>query len=349
MKICNNCKNECNRLRKTFCSTCYTRFRLTGSVKKPSSTSAIPAILTQQQSNLMIGSLLGDGHLRKRKETWNATMRIERCQKDLDYLKWAAEICNDIITPAGISLSERFDQRTKKIYYSCNFETRALIALNEFHTKWYQNRIKVIPNDLKLNSEIIAIWVCDDGMLNTNKSSSNRFQLSLATNSFSKDEVHFLCQLLNERYNENFLVRQADKIKNQYLIKGADAATRTLISDIDLVFPQGMQRKRIWDKPETCFYENAPAKRMSSALSSDNKRNKIIEYLKLHNEFTLNELGTYAGFAFTRGNGKIEIATSNLSSIYLKQYMDDGLIIMDETKNRANKFRLTDSGKIYFQ
>jgi hypothetical protein len=347
MKICSYCHSECNRLRKTLCNTCYTRLRLTNDVAKKASKSNVPAILTEQQSNLMIGSLLGDGHLRKRQDSWNASMAIQRVQSDLDYLKWEAEICSDLITPAGITLCDRFDIRTNKTYHSCKFDTRALVALNQFHKDWYLDKIKVVPNSLQLNAEIIAIWFCDDGTIST--SSNNRFQISFATNSFTKDETHFLRDLLSNHYNEYFIVGSTSK-KDQFIINGSDSAARTLLKDIDPVFPQGMQRKRLWDDPTTCFYDNVPVRRESSIVSSESKRKKIVEYLKTHNEFYLFDLGEFAGFGFIRGNGTADVATTNLRKCYLGELLSQDLIKEIEKDNtRKAKYRLTDSGIEYFR
>jgi len=193
--------------------------------------------------------------------------------------------------------------------------------------------VKVVPSNLKLNAEIIAIWFCDDGSIGTS-SSEFRFDISFATNSFSKDEVYFLRHLLNDRYNEHFTVscrisHDVAHKKEQYVIYGSDSATRALISDIDPVFPSGMQRKRLWDNPKTRFYENTPIKRRSHSLSSAEKRAKITEYIEMHEEFYLVDLGRYAGFEFDRKsrNGDNEVAVSNIKKCYLPSFIKDGIIV----------------------
>jgi LAGLIDADG DNA endonuclease family len=323
--ICANCHKVCSRIRKKLCDTCYTKYRIHGDPNY--SLAGIPSILTEQQNNLIIGSMLGDGHLRRKKEKHNTALNIARCQADYQYLEWEAKIVDNLFADVRIAKREYCDHRTGNTYYGCYFTTRALVVLNEYHTAWYKNKVKIVPNDLKLNAEIIAIWFCDDGTITTS-SSDNRLKMSFATNSFTKDEVYFLRDLLDDRYNETFLVSELHK-KGQYIIHCSDAAARTLIADIDPVFPQGMQRKRLWDDPKTCFYENAPPKRRSHFASSAEKRSKILEYIETHEEFYLTELGEYAGFAFDRKSrtGNNAIATSNIKRHYLPKLIEDGVII----------------------
>jgi hypothetical protein len=333
-KICLNCGKSCDRLRKTFCDNCYTKYRVFGNPNY--SRAAFPKSLTDQQHSLIIGSMLGDGHLRKEENNHNAALNIERSQKDYQYLEWEANIINNMLTKAGVTKRDRYDERTNKIYHSCSFITRSLIVLNSFHNEWYINKIKVVPNNLRLNSEIIAIWFCDDGWIDTS-SSINRFEIGLATNSFSKDEVYFLQSLLNDRYNEYFTVScRTDTEKNQYVIHGSDSASRALISDIDSVFPEGMQRKRLWDNPDTCFYHNAPIKRKSHYISSNERKSKVDSFINSHSEFYLTELAEYLEWSFTRKNGKTEWDTQNVKR-YLKYYINNNILIEDPYKNNYKK------------
>ncbi len=284
-----------------------------------------PIELTTQQHNLIIGSMLGDGHLRRSKSTHNTALYIKRALKDYDYLEWESKICSNLLTNAKITKRERFDKRTEKTYYSCNFITKSLNELNSYYDSWYKNKIKVIPNDLKLNAEIIGIWFCDDGCISS--TSSKRFRISFATNSFSKDEVYFLRDLLNARYNENFIIYKYKTVE-QYIISGADSASRALICDIDPVFPEGMDRKKKWGIE---FFEEAPKKYKSYQLSAQEKKKQIIEFINSHSEFRLVELAQYMNWSFTRGNGVIEWDTQNCKR-YLKEYIKNKILLEFRSK-----------------
>lgn len=197
-------------------------------------------MLNEKQHHLIIGSLLGDGHLRRKKETHNSYLSIKRCLSDLDYLKEEYNILKDLCS-SGIKQRSTFDKRTNKVYSSCEFSSKSLIDLNSYYNIWYKNKIKVVPNNLELNDLSIAIWFFDDGNL---AYKNNRFYGSFATNSFTKDEVYYLKSLLDNRYNVKFVL--TNKIKDQYIIKGSDHQFRPLLSDIDK-FSYFLPRKsNIW-------------------------------------------------------------------------------------------------------
>jgi hypothetical protein len=287
----------------------------------------LPANLTQQQENVLVGSMLGDGCLRKRKENWNASLTIQRAQKDLDYLKWEAKVFENFLTETGIKCADRFDKRNQKIYQTCWFTSAAKSVLNPFEKCWYESkngsRKKVVPNDLKLNSEIIAVWFCDDGTIGTS-SSANRLKISFATNSFAKDEVIFLRDLLNDRYNEDWTISKTNK-EGQFTLHGSDSASRTLISDIDSVFPEGMQRKRLWDRPESCFYANQPKPEMSRIRSVPMRQKQVLDFLETREEFSLVDLAKEMDWKFNRSNGRVEWDTQNVRR-YLDPHVKNGTV-----------------------
>ena len=82
------------------------------------------SFLDGYQEDILVGSLLGDGHLNKRKYSKNAQFRILRSENDIDYLKYEFSYFNDFCS-TGIKTQDYFDKRTKKIYSSCYFCTTA--------------------------------------------------------------------------------------------------------------------------------------------------------------------------------------------------------------------------------
>lgn len=199
---------------------------------------------TSQQHNIIIGLLLGDGYLRKNdsgNRNRNAFLSVLRSLKDKAYSQYHVDILKDHITASGLKESSVFDKRTNKFYHRCTFSTKSSLYLTTLHAKWYQNGKKVIPKDLQLNSEIIATWFADDGYIE--KSKNNYFRISLYTNGFSKEDVYFLRDLLQKRYNKKIIVR---RIKTYYTLFLSDYAARKMIKDMSPVFPKGMGRKELW-------------------------------------------------------------------------------------------------------
>jgi len=197
-------------------------------------------MLEEKQHHLIIGSLLGDGHLRRKKETHNTYLSIKRSLSDIDYLNEQYNLLKDLCC-SGIKQRSTLDKRTNKVYSSCEFSSKSLEDLNYYHNSWYSNKIKVVPNNLNLNDLSIAIWFFDDGNL-TYK--NNRFGGKFSTNSFTKDEVYYLKCLLDNRYNVKFNLTKASN--NQYIISGSDHQFRPLLKDIDKFSYFLLRKSNIW-------------------------------------------------------------------------------------------------------
>ena len=84
---CPKCKNITNIHAQGFCHTCYKRLRREGFIGKLHNA---PNELSLLQKEVLIGSLLGDGCLRKigKTERANANFSISRSINDKDYLNW---------------------------------------------------------------------------------------------------------------------------------------------------------------------------------------------------------------------------------------------------------------------
>jgi hypothetical protein len=298
-----------------------------------------PLSLTDQQKNIIIGSMLGDGHINCRYN--NASFSITRSEKDYDYLRWQAKIFNNCLTKSGIVKSSYFDIRTNKTYKKCNFSTRSLSILNNYHNDWYKGKIKVIPNNLQLNAEIIATWFCDDGFIKSN--GNNVLKCSFATNSFSKDEVYLLRDLLNKRYNEYFTIVSSFKNSNQFVICGANSATRSMVKDIDSAFPEGIERKRIWKSIDL----NEGKLRKSYVVSKSLNYKNIFSFLKKNEEFFAIDMATKLEMHFVNKHGIKETNTSNLKTVYINKLLKDNILIkiIDDNNKKMLKYKLTDYGK----
>ena len=107
-KICKQCTKNCSRIWRGMCDVCYAKINPNAQMIND---------FTTQQSNVIIGSMLGDGHLRH-PNNGNAALRIKRATSDRRYLEWEANIFNDILTNARITDNQNYDKRYDKIAYS---------------------------------------------------------------------------------------------------------------------------------------------------------------------------------------------------------------------------------------
>ena len=274
-------------------------------------------MFTDQQNNIITGLILGDGHLSKKGRAKNASLIVKRAQHDIEYSKYHVAIFDSHVTESKLKEKNVFDSRTNKNYYSCEYTLKACEELTHFHDKWYFKKKKIVPEDLQLNGEIIATWFCDDGTIK--KSANGYLEISLATNSFSLNEVNFLARLLSERYQSRIGINKSSSEKDQQVLHLSDYAARKMVMDMDPFFPQGMERKRKWSNgfAEKCYY--------STVESSEEKRNKVEQFIKENDSFLLTDLAKYLDWKFTRSNGSIELDTQNCKR-YLKKYIQDGII-----------------------
>jgi hypothetical protein len=113
--------------------------------------------LPPEACSVIVGSLLGDGYLYP-----NGTLQIEHCLVQAPYTLWKYEMLQ-CIAGKQPTVVERFDSRTVKIYRSIRFYTKAV--LKEYRASFYQERRKVIPNNLGdlLDPLGVAVWFMDDG------------------------------------------------------------------------------------------------------------------------------------------------------------------------------------------
>lgn len=234
LKTCARCEKDFEEIIRGYCRKCYYALKWKGqlsNIEKPPINSFSPL-----QEELLIGSLLGDANLHRNKTSKFAHLKIERSAEDYSYLEYQFDILKPFCK-SGCKKYERADGG-----YSCYFITRSYEILDNLFCKWYPNGTKIVPKDVKLTPLSIAIWLCDDGCISLHHKKYNLITTTFATNGFSKKDTEWLADQLCDRYKESFCPTKTS-IKGQYVIRGADTATRVMLKDIEKVIPQSMFRK----------------------------------------------------------------------------------------------------------
>jgi DNA-binding MarR family transcriptional regulator len=275
----------------------------------------LPEQFSSTQKEFIDGSLLGDACVYRGENKYNPVFKILRQTKDIDYLKWQFEFMKDFCS-TEIHNNKYFDKRTNKYYYRSYFFTRNLKLLNEVRDRWYVNRKKIVPKDLVLTPLTLAIWFCDDGCITT-PNLPYRFELKLATQAFTKEEVEFLASSLEDLLDEKFMIHRDNSC---FLLKGNDNATRAFLSKIDGYISGFMDRKaNIWRADSARYYNNIP--------------NRVIALLKnRENDLTLKEM-IILNYLYHQNNNitiRQMIQNVNISKHdfprYLKRFLEIGLI-----------------------
>lgn len=142
--------------------------------------------MTERQKQLLDGMLLGDGHLERQRGARSARLKIEHSVAQSAYVDWKyAEWREWVLTPP----KERV-RRNRLGTQSVNrgFTTLSHDELEDFRVRFYRDRCKVVPSDLKLTPLSMAVWFMDDG---SRKSGQCR-GVYLNTQGFTASEVDLL-------------------------------------------------------------------------------------------------------------------------------------------------------------
>lgn len=144
--------------------------------------------LTSAQHAVLVGSLLGDGTLRKQGTRTNALLEVNHSFKHKEYVDWKWRHFHDVVLTHPRS---RIGTGTRVAY---RFTTRSLPVFTDYYYWFYKTGRKNVPEDLKLNPVILAVWFMDDG-------TRSRSAVYLNTQQFSIEEQLLLQRLLKRSFN----------------------------------------------------------------------------------------------------------------------------------------------------
>ena len=173
--------------------------------------------------------MLSDGHIQLRSNSSNA--RFSFCQsgkiEKLEYFNLVLSLflrfCTKNYKPY---LKKWKDKKTNIIYSSISLTTMQLPCFNELRNLWYFNNIKIVPKNIKmlLNNIALAHWVMGDG-------SYQNGGLHLSVYSFSKTDIKLLIEALEENFNLQVSVHKHEKGDRLYINKNSMEILRPQIKN----------------------------------------------------------------------------------------------------------------------
>ena len=167
--------------------------------------------------SIIIGSLLGDGHLEKRNRGIGTRIKFEQSNKNVEYLMWfhsylsTRGYCN-INKP---ELKKRI-RKNGEIYFHYSINTYTFSSFNWIHDMFYMcsegKYVKIIPHNIEqyLTPLALAIWFMDDG-------SKLKKGAKIATNCFTYKELSQLCEILKNKFNLTITIHSGGKNKGNTL------------------------------------------------------------------------------------------------------------------------------------
>lgn len=142
------------------------------------------------QNAIIIGSLLGDGHLTCPRYGHSAFVK-NQCEDHAEYLEWHKDQFGTLagpVTPGTTKADGKtYHRRTLRVY--------SHPYLTSLRREWYKDNRKVIPPNLALTPLSLAIWFFDDG---SNVVQARR--ATFATYCFSREEVELLKKVLESTF-----------------------------------------------------------------------------------------------------------------------------------------------------
>jgi LAGLIDADG DNA endonuclease family len=149
-------------------------------------------ILTKEEKSIIIGLLLSDGWLQKRKG-WNPRLGLKQSIKNFKFLWFTfiklSKLCSNY--PYSTKTIKR-----NKLFFGISFQTRQLKCLYEIYEILYENNKKVIKPILfdYFDYIVIAYWIMGDGA-KRNKG------VILCTDNFSFKDIILLINILKIKFD----------------------------------------------------------------------------------------------------------------------------------------------------
>lgn len=163
--------------------------------------------LTKKQKEILVGLILGDGHLETLNNGRTYRLKVEHSLKQREYLDWLYLNFKDWINKAP-----EVRKRTSlgKIIETYGFTTYTSGILRFYAQQFYQNGKKIIPKmiDKIITPQSLAIWFMDDGSI---KSKTHK-SLLIHTHGYSKDDLLLITKVLEKKFGLKIgLQKQYDK------------------------------------------------------------------------------------------------------------------------------------------
>lgn len=157
--------------------------------------------LSDQARAVILGTILGDGSLKKQNRYLNANLQIRHSEVQKEYLLWKASMLQEIAREKSISV-QKPDGYSKQPKW--RFVSKNLPVLSELNELTYKhNKLHVRRRWLnQLTPLSLAVWWCDDGSLIGYGGRKGVF----CTDGLDKKSVKILARYLKKVWNIRVIV-----------------------------------------------------------------------------------------------------------------------------------------------
>jgi len=151
------------------------------------------------------GLLISDGYISSNKKNKYHRFSLTSVQKE--FVDYAREFF--LPFKPSESISNRNDSVGRNRGYektSYTFRTSHHPDLTKQRLRWYKNKVKRIPRDIKITPLMLKMWYYGDGSIVTKRDKSNTCVLRLSTDGFLNEDIDFLVYQLERQvgiYSKN--------------------------------------------------------------------------------------------------------------------------------------------------
>ncbi|MEK6884809.1 MAG: hypothetical protein AABY22_34575 [Nanoarchaeota archaeon] len=217
--------------------------------------------ILKEAEQVILGSLLGDGCMRKAK--YSPDFVEVHCMEQKDYLDWKSQIINLPSLKYVHYIKKNGNRINYPLYY---YATKSIPQLLPYYNMFYPNgatKKKIVTQKIldKLEPLAIAVWYMDDGHYD--------LEVHLATDCFSY-ESHLLIQnWFKNKWNINVMIRKNKKGQYHIAIKRKDA--QPFINLVKEYIHPCMQYKIVYDLNKFRIKDRAREGTEGRKLSYKNK------------------------------------------------------------------------------
>ena len=172
--------------------------------------------LSDHQREVLIGTILGDGHLETQNQGRTYRLKIEHIAWQKEYTDWLYEIFKEwVLTPPQEKI-QIIEKLPRKKYW---FSTISHGAFRFYAQQFYKEKRKILPKLMSkwLSPLVMAVWFMDDGSI---KSKHHR-ALILNTQCFTKEENLKLIEMIQKKFGIEMSLRPQRNLYQLYIGSGS--------------------------------------------------------------------------------------------------------------------------------
>ena len=169
-------------------------------------------MLSKQQKEVLVGTILGDGHLEQNGK--GVRLRVDHGMSQKDYVLWKYKVFQNFV-PSKPRIISEYHKKEQKHYERLHFSTYSNGVFQEWRDLFYRNKIKIVPQNIKellVSPVSLAVWMMDDGY---KRNDCNALRLN--TDLFSYDEQELLTNCLQENFGIEATIHKKGKTFNIYI------------------------------------------------------------------------------------------------------------------------------------